>query len=303
MAKRNNIPLKVRNSFVTRQAYKLLLTMGIVSLPVDPFAIVKHFGWRILTVAEAEEYGVKCPFNLSESKPAINFRVPRTGERFIIYYNEKYIPRLRWSIAHEIGHIVLEHKNEFPNRLTESEYRIAELEAHLFAAELLTPTKIVASDLFPKTTNAISTICNISSEATTKRLEVLTGVCKVNALSILSQESEKLYCNMYNYLQSLSKPSETRLKDADIILPAQYEDYCYCDYWGYVKSKMKRTDKRLFELIDDSVAFYDNTKMILFVRNNNATSIDNSQKNTIIEYLTKFTNSPIRNIVSIQMVA
>lgn len=303
MAKRNNIPAKVRNDFVAKQAYTLLNSMGIVSLPVDPFEILNQFGWKAYTVEEAEEYGVKCPFNLNENKPAINFRVPITGERYIIYYDEKYIPRLRWSIAHEIGHIILGHEKEFTNRLTETEYSIAEIEAHLFAAELLAPTRIIASDLFPKTNDKIASLCNISPDAANKKLEWFTGVRKMNAFAIMTKEGEELYRNMYNYLLGISNYWITRLKESDIILPQQYEDYIFCDYWEYIKSKMKRGYKELFFLIDDSVAFYDNTEMLLFVRNAVATHIDNLQKNFIIESLSKYANSPIKNIISIQAVA
>lgn len=302
MEKRNNIPSKPRDSLVTRLAYKTLLAIGTVSLPIDPFEIIKNFGWKAYSVEEAEEYGVKCPFNLHENKPAINYRVPITGERFIIYYDEKYIPRLRWSIAHEIGHIVLGHKNEFPHRLTETEYSVAEIEAHLFAAELLSPTRIIASDFFPKTSNKISTLCNISLEATNKKNEILTGIRKISAMAIMSREGEELYRNLYSYLLNLSNYWDNRIKERDIKLTNQYEDFIFCDYWDYVKSKMRRGQKELFSLIDDSVAFYDNKDMILFVRNTEAIHINATQKFTITDYLTTFANSSIKNIISIQII-
>jgi len=303
MAKRNNIPAKVRNDFVTKQAYSLLNTMGFISLPINPFEIVECFGWKAYTVEEAEAYGVKCPFNLDEDKPAINFLVPATGDRFIIYYGEKYSPRLYWSMAHEIGHIMLEHKCEFPYKLTDDEYAVAEIEAHLFAAELLAPTRVVASDMFPKSINEIASLCNISPDAASKKTEMFTGARKMNAIGIMTREGEELYRNMYNYLLDISNYWNGRLKETDITLPPQYEDFIFCDYLEYVKNRMKREHKALFNLIDNSIAFYDNADMVLFVANDEAARIDITQKNSIIESLAKYANSPIRNIVAVQFVA
>jgi Zn-dependent peptidase ImmA (M78 family) len=301
MLKRNNIPSEVRNNFVIKQAYKLLINIEVVSLPVDPFAIIESFGWKAYTVTEAETFGVKCPFNLNEDKPAINFKINETGEYIIIYYDEKYLPRLRWTVAHELGHIILGHKNEFPNRLTEAEYAIAEIEANLFAEELLMPTKILNSNLFPK--NKMQSLCNVSDEAINKKTQKLSGTQGISSLSMMFQEAEQLYKNMYNYLLELSNYWATHLKETDVTLPTQYKDYIFCDYWAYVKSKMKREDKELFTLLDDSVAFYDNTEMILFVKNIDALRIGSNQKNIILNYFKKYTNTSIRNILSIQAIA
>lgn len=303
MAKRNNIPEEVRYDFATKQAYTLLNSMGFISLPVDPFAIIKYFGWKAYTVEEAEECGVKCPIILNGDMPAVKIRVNHPCEYIIIYYNEPYLPRLRWTLAHEIGHIILGHQNEFPCRLTKAEYLIAEKEADKFAAELLAPTKILNSDMFPKSLEKVIELCNISNDAAGNRLGNWNGIASIHATSNLTREGEELYRNMYNYLLEISNYWNNRLKEADINLPQQYEDYIFCDYWEYVKSRMKREHKALLALIDNSVVFYDNKDMVLFVANSEAASIDNSQKKCIIESLTKYANSPINDIVSVQLAA
>lgn len=296
MAKKDNIPAKVRDVYVTKTAYDLLNKQNITTLPVDPFAIIKSFGWIAYTVEEAESYGVKCPFNLNADKPAVSMKVNDDCNYLIVYYDEKYLPRLRWTIAHEIGHIVLGHTDKFP-------YSLAEIEAHKFAAELLAPTRIIVSDMFPRTISRIAELCDISLEAAEKEFQMFTGSRQITVNAIMTREGEQLYRNMYGYLLETSNYWQGRLTEKDITLPTQYEDYIYCNYWEYVKNKMKISDKPLYALLDNSVAFYDNKDMVLFVTNAAAVNIDSSQKNTIIEKFTKFTNSPIRNIVSVQVVA
>lgn len=49
--------------------------------------------------------------------------------------------RHRWTVAHELGHIALNHAVRFPRFQTDpTERRLAEIEAHTFAEELLAPT-------------------------------------------------------------------------------------------------------------------------------------------------------------------
>lgn len=55
---------------------------------------------------------------------------------YIILYNEReiYSERLNWTLAHEVGHIYLEHKKDG---------KTEEIEANWFAAELLAPEIII----------------------------------------------------------------------------------------------------------------------------------------------------------------
>lgn len=71
-------------------------------------------------------------------------------DKCIIFYND-FIDnkeRIRWTIAHELGHIILEHcKNERTiitrNNLSQKEYNTYELEANTFAREFLAPMSLV----------------------------------------------------------------------------------------------------------------------------------------------------------------
>jgi len=98
---------------------------------------------------------------------------------YIIYYNDcdksrTDTNRYRWNIAHELGHIRLEHHKRYPdsrlyrNRLSESTYKALESEADMFAAYILVP-HIVLSCLNITADCDIARLCRISNTAASYR--------------------------------------------------------------------------------------------------------------------------------------
>lgn len=97
-------------------------------------------------------------------------------EGVIILYNSDTLTnipqRIRFSIAHEIGHYLLEHpfvtsiarQGEAPSSISEKEYLIYETEAQVFAQNLLIPT---ASLTEADTLEDIQTRYDVSSDAAT----------------------------------------------------------------------------------------------------------------------------------------
>lgn len=80
------------------------------------------------------------------------------GNEFIIVYNPDLsvnIPeRIRFTLAHEIGHIVMEHFKDGDmilrrGGLSEEKYKILEIEAETFAQELLAPTYLIKKNWTP----------------------------------------------------------------------------------------------------------------------------------------------------------
>lgn len=100
---------------------------------------------------------------------------------YIIYYNDldknRFMTyRYRWSIAHELGHVVLgHHKNSkktriYRNALSDSEYNQMELEADTFAAYLLVP-HILLDMKGVHSPRGIANACKISHAAAESRYE------------------------------------------------------------------------------------------------------------------------------------
>lgn len=170
--KRQPIPSKPRIDRALRLARNFIAEAKINWLPVDPFQVYKHYKWALYTCAEVEAiYGKKDPFNIQKYNiDAKTFRGQDTGEYITIYDDQHLEGRIRWTLAHEIGHIRLGHLLDFAETclcrggLTKSKYRVLEREANVFAAEFLAPMAILR---FLKLTTAgeIAEFCKTSREA------------------------------------------------------------------------------------------------------------------------------------------
>ncbi len=97
---------------------------------------------------------------------------------FFTVYDPDVMPytRIRWTIAHEIGHIVLGHFHDFAiDELKKSAaanggspVHVLELEADIFAAELLQPMPILRA-IGNLTVAQIQELCGVSKKAATNR--------------------------------------------------------------------------------------------------------------------------------------
>ncbi len=149
MSKR--IPLYPRKEYAKKLAKEFILQSNINSLPVNPFAVCQHHGFIIKSVSQTEDIIDEIdPFDVREN-PECDAKTYLTSKgRYIIIYDDAIFSqgRIIWTIAHEIGHIVLKHlinfdQTETHKGLTESENEILEKEADAFASEFLAPAEIL----------------------------------------------------------------------------------------------------------------------------------------------------------------
>lgn len=126
-----------------RMAYKTILSLHIDRLPIDPLMILRHCrNTRIRTYDEvAPLFGVSDPsyfkYYVMADKEALTIRRERDG---VIHYELFYdahgnYSRRRFTLAHELGHIVLKHTQEQPYEEKEADY---------YAAQLLAPHPLVS---------------------------------------------------------------------------------------------------------------------------------------------------------------
>lgn len=106
---------------------------------------IKSFSWYMKKYGFS--YSGMVEFINSEDGCCFYFK---EEEKAIIIYNDflNNAGRIRWTIAHEFGHLILGHINNdraiiTRNRLSEEEYSAYELEANTFARELLAPMSLV----------------------------------------------------------------------------------------------------------------------------------------------------------------
>jgi hypothetical protein len=162
--------------WAAKQAQCLLQACEISSLPVDPFKIIKWFGWEIFTVGYVSGCA-QIPRN--QVIDGVDSDLYCINGRYKIIYNEKAYPaRIRFTLAHEIGHIWLKHLEDFEltrlsqNSFAEEQYDVLEKEANCFAAELLMPYFILRK-LQPLSEEGLVNFCKVSRAAASNRLKTI----------------------------------------------------------------------------------------------------------------------------------
>ena len=127
-----------------RLAYRTLLKLRINKLPVDILGICKRCkNTNVMTFREADKEfpdysGFLIGGGPSESAFTMKAEIEAIKWNFILYNDDMMynsVQRLRFSLAHELGHIVLGHKDEHSF--------ICEAEANCFAQHLLCPAPVV----------------------------------------------------------------------------------------------------------------------------------------------------------------
>ena len=150
-------------------AWQCLIDTNICSLPVKTLKIAERFGIKVISDSDVEllkpsEYG--CCI------------VDEDGNWTIIYNDSDTPGRVRFTIAHELGHILLGHDIEegfgHYRRIVRNK-PITETQADEFAARLLAPACVLwALDI--TSADEIERICGISHQAAlyrARRMKVL----------------------------------------------------------------------------------------------------------------------------------
>lgn len=124
---------------IKREIYYLFLDYGISVLPVDVFYLCQQMKIKLVaysTLSNNKKSGI---FMISNDGFSFFDSVNEKG--YVIYYNDEGISerRQRFTIMHEIGHIVLEHNED-------TIYEIAESEANFFARNALAPIPILLTN-------------------------------------------------------------------------------------------------------------------------------------------------------------
>ncbi len=153
-------------------AWRVLLDCHITRLPVDLTKIANQTGIRIVKNTDADELGA--------DEAGICFRYE--GVWYIIY--DDTMPskgRIRYTVAHEMGHIFLGHALSAPHhtRTYFAEKPISEAQADMFAARLLAPACVIWG-LRIFTAEEIASVCGISAEAARYRAQRISELIRRN---------------------------------------------------------------------------------------------------------------------------
>lgn len=141
--------------------WQVIIDFNINSLPAALSDITDKLGIKILNNSDVN--------HLKEGERGVTLKF---GDDWYIVVNDaESVPIRRFTIAHELGHILLGHM-----LIDKAKYRtfkarnLEEQEADMFAARLLAPA-CVLHELHATTATEIAKICNISMPAAKNRAE------------------------------------------------------------------------------------------------------------------------------------
>lgn len=185
-------------------AWQILISHKIKQLPVKVSSICRSMGYYVISYACA--YDAIINMGLSD--------MARKSDGFtcggIIFYNEQCtIQRQRFTVAHELGHILLHGGQGICNREPSANDNPTEQEANVFASRLLAPACVLWGI---GVTNAgqISEICDISMQSAKfriKRLQELYDREKDfmqkygKSCFLLSSQERAVYEQFYDYIK------------------------------------------------------------------------------------------------------
>ena len=202
------IPLKPRINRAQEIARGLLLAHKVSSFPVDVISIIKNTGICILKKYSKQAIKHNLPFEyFCENFGKDGATLYKAGKKkpYTILYNDLRQPftRVRWTLAHELGHVILRHSEEFEetklirNGLTDESYKVLDDEADAFAAELLSPVIVLIAAGWTSKSD-IMTHCLLSNDAAKYRSKSVLGVKKVKEFYFIHEQ--RLFKSFYNHI-------------------------------------------------------------------------------------------------------
>lgn len=177
-------------------AWQVLIDCNIVSLPIKFKAITEHFNVKIKDNADVNLLNDNQLGCLALIKDNLYIILDRTVP----------IQRQRYTIAHEIGHIALNHNFKETLLMRENKNKevlifsnIQEYQAERFAMNLLTPACVLWG-LNLRNAEDIAKICNISMNTAKKRSERMRILYKRNAF-LTSDLERQVYQQFKNFIE------------------------------------------------------------------------------------------------------
>lgn len=200
--------LTPRFHYADNCAHQLLVKYHIGVLPVRPLDFLAMFP----SIVRVCTYSDFMRINNCDREDAINTLSSKDGfticanGKYVICYNEMQHPlqRVRWTLAHEIGHIALGHLYD-----NETPYDVLDREADAFACEFLAPALVLYS-IGALDADEIQAACDISNSAAMHKstfLNSIDGYRMHGKTDYELLEEFDSYINNYRYLKKRGKPA------------------------------------------------------------------------------------------------
>lgn len=173
------------NNFIRTKVSEVLTECNVKYFPFDCFQILLHYGYKIYTYSELEKKNHEL-YKMCISYSQDAFRV---GHLKLIAYNEKKpASRIRFSLMHELGHHILEHKSDTPEN---------EAEANYFASNILAP-RLAMYYAKLKSVQEVADLFGISTSAAYYAAQDFSEWCQETKLLGMHSFDQMLYRQFYN---------------------------------------------------------------------------------------------------------
>lgn len=308
MQRRIPIPDYPRYAYARQRAYRLLCELEIDRLPVDPWKVAEALPnvhickWTVLR----DNCGDDDPLFIDKEGADAKTQHLRGQADYLVVYDDRVetYQRIRWTIAHEIGHIVLGHLTSFDatalcrGTLTEAEYKVLEREADTFAVNLLAPMTIINRLPFIQTKTDFMELCDLSGEASDNCIKELQLLKSGKKLSFPIKEEDVLHRLFYRFIDEFNRTEVPSLSCDDLEIDEAFDDYIECDYWAFTLMAIRKwkLEKELYAALEGSLALYDCEDMVVFVKDAGMVDFVAKNEGIILETLQKYSDSCVKRI-------
>ncbi len=137
---------------IEKEVACLLRDYGVDSYPIDIFQLLSQLGIRVIPYSSMTD---ECR-QAALSQSVEGFKARDANRNFMVCYNDsRPANRIRFTLAHELGHIWLEHKHGTPEE---------EAQANYFAGYLLSPHPLLALSIRENKWAALPTLFGVSAD-------------------------------------------------------------------------------------------------------------------------------------------
>lgn len=143
--------------------WQILIDKQITNFPLDIKKLIADFGIELFSFDESKD--VLQHHNIQINKEAFALKIK--GKCYIFHSSTANEQRMRFSLAHELGHILSGAVKEENKIIQFSDYQ--ETQANIFASRLLMPAIVIHHEGL-KTAADIARFFNVSIESATIRL-------------------------------------------------------------------------------------------------------------------------------------
>lgn len=188
-------------------AWRILIDCNINRLPINLNTVCRRLKIRALTYGQNTKLIEKaCLSRVVHRTDGMTFYA---GETPIILFDEKILPaRAKFTVAHELGHIILGHVKPggvtTVNREPHSNDEPEERAANIFAARLLAPACVLWG-LDVHTTEEIMELCHISRQAAQFRADRMEKLYQRNKF-LISPLEQKVYQQFQPFIRGYRHP-------------------------------------------------------------------------------------------------